>query len=137
MRPDVQAEIFTESNVRVGDFYSVDIHDLSSAFGTVVATKELIEGTPAMAEFNRNGIWAIDRACNCLVRQRNPGKDTVGDVRIKYRVLNQFNNIGRSDVWATVCGIPNGERISKWDRLNNSIMAGKVPKASFVYKHSK
>lgn len=85
-----------------------------------------------MAEFSRNGIWSIDSKNNCLVRQRNPGKDTVGDVRIKYRVIEQFQNIGRSDIWATVCGIPNGERISQWDRVKNSIMAGKVPKARFV-----
>ena len=84
----MNSERFNSSNVRVGNFYSVDKHDLEMAFGTSVATREILHGSPAMAQFDRNGIWQIDSRNNCLVRQKNPGKDTVGDVRIKYRVID-------------------------------------------------
>ena len=76
--------------MHVGDFYSVNLHDLENAFGTTKLT-EMAKHAKISAEFDRNGIWEKDSQNNRLVRRKNPGRDTIGDIRVSYRVLNQFS----------------------------------------------
>ena len=76
--------------MRVGDFYSVNLHDLEKAFGTTQLT-DMSKHAKISAAFDRNGIWEKDSHSNRLVRRKNPGRDTIGDIRVSYRVLNQFS----------------------------------------------
>ena len=72
--------------MRVGDYYSVNLHDLEKAFGTTKL--DMAKNANISAEFDRNGIWEKDSQNNRLVRRKNPGRDTIGDIRVSYRVLN-------------------------------------------------
>mmetsp|Transcript_11672 Transcript_11672/g.15839 ORF Transcript_11672/g.15839 Transcript_11672/m.15839 type:complete len:92 (+) Transcript_11672:1048-1323(+) len=91
-----------------------------------------MQGGGPSAEFDRDGIWSVDSRNNCLVRQRNPGKDTVGDIRIRYRVLNQFEQAASGAISATVCGVPRGNQIQKWGSLNGVVIKGTESLASFL-----
>ena len=105
--------------VRVGNFYTVRLGDLERAFGRT----QLRSLNAPSAAWDRNGVWAVDSRNGCLVRQRNPGKDTVGDIRIKYEVLQEFDR-GSGSVYASVCGVPGGNAIHPWSALSCSVQKG-------------
>lgn len=104
-------ECISGGQVRVGGFYTVGLHYLETAFGLTQLRDLRMQGGPT-AEFDRNGIWQVDSVNNCLVRQRNPGKTTVGDIRVRYKVLQDFSRVGSGQVTATVCGVPQGNTIT-------------------------
>lgn len=126
MRPDVHSEVFQGgSQVRVGSYYSVAINELEKGFGLTKLT-DLDKHCRPSAEFSRHGIWQSDGVESRMIRQRNPGKDTIGDLRVSYRVLTGFDQIGKREVTASVCGIPNGNKITNWHRLTGSVCPGSV-----------
>ena len=124
------------SCVRVGPYYTVDVHEIEKGFGLTKLTNLFKHGRIS-TEQDRNGIWQHDSGNSRLVRQRNPGKDTIGDIRVTYRVLNQFDGIGSREVTATVCGVPQGNRITNWGPLSGSVMAGKTDRETFLNKTTK
>ena len=118
MQPDVKEQRITGGQVRVGGFYTVDLGELEKGFGLV--PMQVSPGSVS-AEYDRNGIWSVDSRNNCLVRQKNPGKDTVGDVRIRYKVLDTFSGSG---AFATVCGVPKGNMITRWNSVSGVALKG-------------
>ena len=129
--PDIQEERLANSAVRVGMYYSVNVESLIQGFGTTRLINLFKHGT-VTAEFDRNGIWAYDSKNGHLTREKNPGKSTVGDVRVSYRVIKGFEDIGTKEVWASVCGIPHGNQITSWSNVKQLVMPGKVSKSTFL-----
>ena len=41
---------------------------------------------PLQAKEDPQGVWGYDRQSNAIVRMKNPGKSTIGDIRVKYYV---------------------------------------------------
>ena len=128
VRPNVHSERIGGGQIRVGD-YQVNQGDIESAFGLRKLTDLFKHGQCNVAN-DREGIWQHDSRNSCLVRQRNPGRDTVGDVKVSYRVIN----LGPR---ATVLGIPNGNRLDRWSSLSTSVMAGIVDKMTFLQQKTK
>ena len=111
----------------------MDLNDLKDAFG-LRKLQDIFAHGQLSAEFDKSGIWAVDSKNHCIVRQRNPGKDTVGDVRVSYQVLNQFEMVRSGHVQASVCGVPQGNRIVRWPKLTSSVMSGTLTKDKFLEK---
>ena len=128
---DIKKELFANSSVRVGIQYSVSVHEFIKGFGTTRLT-DLYKHAPVTAEFDRSGIWAYDSKNGYLIREKNPGKTTVGDVRVSYRVLKGFNEIHSKEIWASVCGVPDKNQIVQWNPLKQVVMPGKVNKSTFI-----
>ena len=44
------------------------------------------------APTDEDGMWSFDHFTSMIKRQREPGKDTPGDLRISYKVSNCFSD---------------------------------------------
>ena len=133
--PEVQSERIANKSVRVGLYYNISVDDLVQGLGTT-RIDNMFKHAPVTAEFDRNGIWAHDSKNGYLVRQRNPGKSTVGDLRVSYSVVKGFDAYGKSDIWVSVCGVPNGGEIRPWSSVSKMIMPGRVSKTDFLVECS-
>ena len=134
--PDVHDETIHGGQVRVGNFYTVGLSDLERAFGRTQLRDLRQPGGAPSAEWDRNGVWAVDSRNGCLVRQRNPGKDTVGDIRIKYEVLQDFDRAHTGGVYVSVCGVPGGNSIHPWRILSCSVQKGVTSLQSIMNKYA-
>ena len=112
------------------------MNEVEKAFG-LTKLNNMFKHAPLTSECDKNGIWSHDSRNGCLVRQRNPGKDTVGDLRVSYRVLREFEGIGSREVWASVCGIPTGNRMTTWGPLKGSLMPGRKDLHSLLDNQTK
>ncbi len=66
--------------------------------------EDLFKYEDPVARVDPDGIWSYDETNHSLIRQKVPGEDTVGDLRVSYEVLNaDFDE--KKEVQMSACGI--------------------------------
>ena len=85
-KPSLKGRTFGCNQVRVGP-YSAQLGDLALALNWKKFT-ELFKYEDPVARVDPDGIWSYQESSNSLIRQKVPGKDTVGDLIVEYLVLN-------------------------------------------------
>ena len=78
---------------------------------------------PLTAQPDPMGKWGYDRQNNCIVRMKEPGKTTIGDIRIKYYITS--NSMENNNRPVELVGVDNDDnalnlhqRVSKETYLN-------------------
>lgn len=84
--PSVKSKTFECNLARVGP-YSVHLRDLETALGWKQFT-DLFKYEDPVARVDDDGIWSYEESTHSLIRQKVPGKDTVGDLKVTYWVLD-------------------------------------------------
>ena len=62
---------------------SISPQEVSDALGFEQMSNMFAHGQ-LQVQHDLMGVWGFDRQSNAIVRMQNPGKTTIGDIRVKY-----------------------------------------------------
>ena len=61
-----------------------------------------------------------------------PGKDTVGDLKVRFLVLNADFDTGKKEVEMSACGIAKGDRLQRFDEISRTVCEHYTSKKNFI-----
>lgn len=61
-----------------------------------------------------------------------PGKDSIGDLKVNYLVLNASFDTGKKEVEMSACGVAKGDRLFRFAELNRTVCENFTSKKNFI-----
>jgi len=101
--PSLQNKTMYAQGVNI-DHRTFSAKEVSDVFGSERMANMFARG-PLTAQPDPNGVWGYDRQQNAIVRMREPGKTTIGDIRVRYFITS--NSMETSGTNIQLCGVDN------------------------------
>ena len=115
IKPDFKDQKFSAKQVFLGPL-PFDIQDVEWQLSLLqVKFKPIFTDRIFTPPEDPRGIWSFDAEDQVIRREKVPGKDTPGDLRISYKVLQSFERM--FGVNMTAVGEFDGKRLEKLDKL--------------------
>lgn len=128
--PDVHNQTFGhDSVIKVGEFYSVNKDEVKKSFGTTTLQNPFTHALQAaLPKPDKQGFWSYTKGSSYIERKKRKDKDSAGDLRVHYLVMNHFNRLDREQVQMTVCGVTQADgTIKPMEQFARSVAHGVVP----------
>ena len=133
-RADVKSRDFICSSARVGP-YKVDAYELIRALGWK-PYPDLFKYEDPVARVDPDGIWSFDEKSSSLIRQKVPGEDTIGDLKVSYEVLDaDFDD--KREVQMSACGVGKGDKLVRFEELKAVVCEHYTSKKDFIKRFAR
>jgi len=131
----LHSEVFLCSFARIGP-YKIEISELEHAFGWKVFTS-LFKYDEPIARIDSDGIWSYEESTHCLIRQKVPGEDNIGDLKVTWFVLNADFDDTKKEVQMSACGVAKDDRLERFEELTRTACENYTSKQNFIKAFAK
>lgn len=130
--PDLKPVEFSAPTITLDNSDNIFVNARDIASQAFAPIKHMYIGSDKISALvDSKGIWMYDKNENCFVRQRNPGQDTIGDIRVTYL-------IAPDKIRQSYCGIYSHKdrTVVKHEDLKVSFVNEKISQEKFLNKHT-
>ena len=131
----LRSEVFFCSYARIGP-YKVEIAELEQVFGWKVFT-QLFKYDDPVARVDPDGIWSYEESTSSFIRQKVPGQDSIGDLKVNWFVLNADFDDSKKEVEMSACGVARNDRLQRFEELTRTVCGDYVSKKNFIKAYTK